>query len=318
MRKVDFLSQSPNAFIFQKESNKTTFGGVLSVIYLIIAFFIYEYISMIFGLNGNYEITSFVSEERIIDESEQGLFDESKKYNPILPMKFTLIDEYGKELSDRFIIVNYWRNKTIERNKIINKRVNDIHFDILYKCDEKNDTNKTYCDIDDKDMSTFFSLVIKYQGFYYKPQDKIPIKQLPNDMFHSYSIGFNPDIKLKKFIRWTITRYEDNNGFSKIIDIIKGNLSEIIKNNIRENNIFIGGEFEDYDTMIISKYSSYKPIKNTKLLFIFDSLTLKNRNTVLYKDYKRKEESLLECFAKDFSLWISLYKVFVFLFSKLY
>ena len=70
--------------------------------------------------------------------------------------------------------------------------------------------------------------------------------------------------------------------------------------------------------MIISKYSSYEPIENTKLLFIVDSLTLKNRNTVLYKDYKRKEESLLECFAKVFSLWISLYKVFVFLFSKLY
>ena len=44
MRKIDFLSQSPNGFIFQKESNKTTFGGALSAIYLILIFFIFLYL----------------------------------------------------------------------------------------------------------------------------------------------------------------------------------------------------------------------------------------------------------------------------------
>ena len=229
-------------------------------------------------------------------------------------MKFILLDGYGKELSDRFIIVDYLNNKTIERNKIINKRVDDIHFLILYKCDDNNETNKTYCDIDDKDKSVFFSLVIKYQGFNFFPQEKIPIIQLYNNNFHSVGHAFNPDIQLNKRIRWTITRYEDNNGLSQIFDYIKGKDSE----DIRENGIFIGGDFVDFDTVIISQYSSYTPIKNTKLLFIFDSLSLKDKNTVLYKDYKRKEKSILDCYANIFSLWISLYNVFVFLFSKLY
>ena len=45
------------------------------------------------------------------------------------------------------------KNITIERNKNIYKRANDINFDILYKCDDNNDTNKTQYDIDAKDIS---------------------------------------------------------------------------------------------------------------------------------------------------------------------
>ena len=36
MRKIDFLSNPPKTFIFQKSSNKTTFGGFLTIIYLLI------------------------------------------------------------------------------------------------------------------------------------------------------------------------------------------------------------------------------------------------------------------------------------------
>ena len=33
MRIIDFLSDSPKTFIFKKSSNKTTFGGFLTLIY---------------------------------------------------------------------------------------------------------------------------------------------------------------------------------------------------------------------------------------------------------------------------------------------
>ena len=33
MRTIDFLSIAPQTFIFQKSSNKTTFGGFLTLIY---------------------------------------------------------------------------------------------------------------------------------------------------------------------------------------------------------------------------------------------------------------------------------------------
>ena len=71
MRKLDFLSQSPNSFIFQKESNKTTFGGVLSAIYFISIFFIFLYFITIYGFSESYEITSFISEEKRIQDYEK-------------------------------------------------------------------------------------------------------------------------------------------------------------------------------------------------------------------------------------------------------
>ena len=41
-------------------------------------------------------------------------------------------------------------------------------------------------------------------------------------------------------------------------------------------------------------------------------------NLVLYKDFKRKSKSILDCYANIFSIWISLYNLFTFLFLKLY
>ena len=175
MRKLDFLSQSPNVFIFQKESNKTTFGGVFSAIYLISIFVIFLYFRAIYGYSELYEITSFISEEKRIRDEDQKKFKESLKYNPILPMKFSLKDENGKNLSDKFTIVDN-SNITFERDKIINKSVDDIHFYILYKCDDTNNTNKTTCEIEEKDKNTsIYILEMSYQGFYFSPQSEIPV-----------------------------------------------------------------------------------------------------------------------------------------------
>ena len=57
MRKLDFLSNSPKTFIFEKSSNKTTFGGFLTLIYVLLIFimsfvYIYNYL-----INDKYIIT---------------------------------------------------------------------------------------------------------------------------------------------------------------------------------------------------------------------------------------------------------------------
>ena len=43
MKKFDILSQPPRTFIFERISNKTNLGGVLTIIYLIIMIFISIY-----------------------------------------------------------------------------------------------------------------------------------------------------------------------------------------------------------------------------------------------------------------------------------
>ena len=72
MRKLDFISASPHLSIFKAGSNKTSFGGTLFLIYLIIlailaSFYIYDYTSKekyIFESN-------FIKNDTKVKESKQ-------------------------------------------------------------------------------------------------------------------------------------------------------------------------------------------------------------------------------------------------------
>ena len=55
MNSLDFFSISPNLYIFQKEENKTNFGGFLFIIYLIIMFFISLLYILEFFTNDKYD-----------------------------------------------------------------------------------------------------------------------------------------------------------------------------------------------------------------------------------------------------------------------
>ena len=54
MNKLDFLSGSPNTLIFEKNSNKTNFGGVLTMIYLIILLIIIITYMVDYAVNPKY------------------------------------------------------------------------------------------------------------------------------------------------------------------------------------------------------------------------------------------------------------------------
>ena len=51
LKKLDFLNESPQIYIFNEKSNKTLFGGVIFIIFIIIMILIsllyfYDYIKM--------------------------------------------------------------------------------------------------------------------------------------------------------------------------------------------------------------------------------------------------------------------------------
>ena len=54
MQNFDFLSTSPNIFIFRKETNKTIFGGILFLIYIIIMILISLLYILDYTLNENF------------------------------------------------------------------------------------------------------------------------------------------------------------------------------------------------------------------------------------------------------------------------
>ena len=79
------------------------------------------------------------------------------------------------------------KKKQIRRDEIIERRINDIHIVVLYKCLE----NETYCDIDEKDKRAFYQLLIYYQGFLVNPRSTIPIIKQGKNIFHNDIFNFN-------------------------------------------------------------------------------------------------------------------------------
>ena len=307
MRKIDLISQSPNNYIFQSDSNKTTFGGLLSLIYIIFALLIFLLYFTKYLMNESYEIVSFISEEKSLKTwKEVKIFEKSEKYNPILNISFQLYDYYYNNLSDRFIIYDYSRDLFIEREKFIKRRANDLHFYILYKC-----INQTDCYILPEDISPLYLLTIQYDDFSVDPQNDIPIKRIKNE-YKVEPYVFNSDIELRALFRWNIIRYENTKGLFDIFD--KKEENDII----REKDLYIGGYYQRYDTNIIIGESAYNPVENTKLMLMLDTIGLTISYNFLYEDYLRKKNSILDSFANIFSLWISSYNLLSFLFSKLY
>ena len=307
MYKIDLLSQSPNNLIFQNDYNKTLFGGLITLIYLIIALSIFLFYGAQFWLNESYQITSFVSEEKVLlDKETERKFFQSEKYNPFLNLTFSLYDNYGYNLSDRFMIYDRKTKKNIPRDTAIDKRANDIQIDILYQCIDK----RPNCEIDEKDSSSiYYILVLSYNSFFIDPQSGIPIKR--SDYKQMYYFVFNRNIKLSITSKWTIIRYENIKGF---FDIFK---KKPENDAIKEDDIYIGGKYQNFDKDIINDiYPKYK--NDTRYLMGFEISNVNMTNIILYEDYKRRKNTPLDALANVFSLWISLYNGFSFLITKLY
>ena len=80
MHPLDIISESPNLYILQKESNKTNFGGVLFLIYLILIILIVVYYILDYIENPKYIIQSF-SHFNVKSEKEK---EERKKINYLI------------------------------------------------------------------------------------------------------------------------------------------------------------------------------------------------------------------------------------------
>ena len=149
MKKFDFISVAPKTFIFQKDSNKTYVGGLLTIIFFFIVLvivysYIYEYIA-----NPKYKV-SFTYDDKFYREEELNVVYNDTRLYPELNYSITIEPE---------IIINNGNIKIITSNNdqigIGNKYINtghvpDINLKILYKC------NKTNCTLRNEDMQNSY------------------------------------------------------------------------------------------------------------------------------------------------------------------
>ncbi len=70
---IDFLSNQPRNFIFQKTSNKTNLGGILSLIYLIVFLIIAVSYFAFYALKDNYSIEYLQNEKAPTKKSSKNI-----------------------------------------------------------------------------------------------------------------------------------------------------------------------------------------------------------------------------------------------------
>ena len=243
MHSLDFLSDPPKYFIFQKGANKTNLGGILFMFYILIIIsisfvYLYDFIT-----GDKYIIESSLIEELMDIEKRNELY-EKDELNPEKNFKIELYDYDGKKLSDNFIIRDIGTEKILDRGIFFKKRVSDFGFYIEYICETEN------CSKREEDKTYFnYQVEITYQGFIIDHQSKdFPIKNDNNTTFvEVYPFLFNN--ALIRYLYWENVIYkEEIGGFSKFYADLIG----------KKNIIYDGAISLNSDSYILDdKYYGY-------------------------------------------------------------
>jgi len=300
MHSLDFLSESPKYFIFQKGANKTNLGGVLFTIYILIMMsisfgYIYDYCT------GKKYIVESSKIEDLLDNKKAKELLEKDEFNPEKNFSIILYDYYGKNLSENFRIRDFKTKEIIERGTFFKRRVSDFGFYIEYNCENENCTKR-------KEDNTYFSYFVKilYQGFRIDHQSKdSPIKNDKSLFFiKEYPFFFNNS--LMRTIYWENIRYkEEISGFSKLYYDLIG--KEIVFHagqiSLNSDSYILDNTFLGYE-----KNKTSKLLGEVNLLNILDIIT----------EYKRKKVSKLDLLANIGALSSTIYGIFIKLFSLIY
>ena len=226
MNGFDFISDSPRTLIFQKSSNKTNLGGILTFIYLIIVILIVGAYILDYYLNEKYEYSYFYKDisGNITERERIKEIDNDK--NPVVNFTIKLEDFLGNQVDEgKFFFANFIEDgggvpKSIGYNiKRLNIERKVDHFNLLVfkKCEDiKCNFTKEEIGIKRYIHISYNSQIIDHDN------DNKPIK---NETIHRYyQLNINNDNIIKSCsANWEISSYEDVKGVEKIFDYLSGN-----------------------------------------------------------------------------------------------
>ena len=293
---LDFLSSAPRSFIFQKKSNRTNFGGVLSLLYILVFLIISSFYLVSYFNEDNYLI-QYLYQEKFITEEEILKRVGSDTYNPKFNICFDIkVKAEEKEIAERFQVRRYNNIVFSEVNKSVcqNIRFTDLNWLVVYDC-----LNQTECDIDRYDLySDIVALNMEYNGFFLDHQNKTsPLYRNEEAVSHRYISYFEIYNPSRRVQTWSTVRYKEPKGFFSMFkkeednDYIglgmKSNTYSEMTTREGKKNIYISG----YDAKSRT-FHKYKVLGRIKFDIDFHH----------YDEYKRIPKSLLDTIANICSL----------------
>ena len=284
MNALDFISISPRTYIFDKKTNKTNLGGVLTFIYLIILviiifIYLYDYFH-----NATYEFSYFY--KHINREDREGL-KENNELNPVTTFRFKMRDGNSKVIDDKFVFIMIPDEGPAVITNTDTKRVDKIKPMIFYKCLKDN-----FDDICLNKISAQFELNIYYDSLAFDHEN-------PNSPVHNSTINYvqilNPRYYNLMESYWEVFNYEEKKGIiSKIYDHIFSKQNNFTSGYIQNSLLSV---VENYDFFVIDEIYLLKPIVAFKIFNKLEGIHL----------YKRKAISIWNYLANICSLGLTIY-----------
>ena len=285
MHPLDIISESPNLFIFQKESNKTNFGGFLFLIYLIIIILICIYYIIDYIEGDKYVVQSFSHFNiRSAEDEEVTRRNENINYNPNITFKLDIRNIHDKLLDDKIKLYNLRNNSFLNRNTTFKERVSYLYFYIVYECENINCSNEY------TNRSGSFFLDLEYDGFYLDHQNKYkPIIKREDNSSLIFSQTFSFDYNLSKGVKiqWRNIFYSEKKYFG---------------NDYSDSCGYIEN-YNEHSHSIISLYLNRDFNKKYQIIGI---IRFNNENN-FYTEYIRKRISEFDILANILSLISNLY-----------
>ena len=273
MHFLDFVSESPRNFIFQKEANKTNLGGVISFLYLFILIIISSGYLYDYYKNDKYEVK--YSSIRQFNINSTSIKD-NPEINPIIQFKYELYDFHHNKLSERFRLYDLNNEIFIDRDSFTKTKVSDLKVAIVYKCEDTIED----CELNEDDVSVVgYIAKLSYTGFRLLHQnDTIPLQN--NKSIFTDSHLFFYSIPLFNIYKWEVVKYKEIKGiFSRLFN-------KLINN--PEENKYIGGHIVSSNLYPIDETFIKRYIKSQTDYKILSYIFVDN-SYEKYIQYERKK-----------------------------
>ena len=293
MRILDFFSESPSIYIFQKEANKTKFGGFLfllfSVLILLISSSYIIYFLIDYGNGELYEIQSSIIKIPELSQFHYNGLTFEKEIDPrfdpnidfVLELFKTNKNKKAEKLNEKFVIKILKNNKfeKIQRNKIYNKKVSEILIGIFFQ--GSNDEYDTFFKNLKKEKVVF---VVGVEGFNFTHQNRTsPI--IKNETCSTYYFDYKKDKTILIDLYWENVIYKDKKGiYERLYDYLRNKSNEYMAGYIDYSNFYFEDQFD-----IKEEYDEDEDICLGLINFV-------NENKE-YLEYKREKKSFFDVLA---------------------
>ena len=297
MRKLDIFSQPPQIYILQQKANKTTFGGVVCILFMLFILFISLLYIFDFILNEKYEI-EYLKYYTPMQKAQKELLDSNPEYNPKISFIFDGTNYIKNNYSSNFAFYLPASKKYYENVNIVNitENVSSFHLELLYRCNGYDDNE---CSLRETDKS--ISKYQNYFGFDFGHSTFILDHSKPDPFerghisFSNYLFCFNNTVSYSLF--WKVIKYKNERTLFQFLDSWRGIKNEFIEGYIDKRYISPLPPTYRIRTAGGSWFlGKYKVIGKIQMFNLHEE----------YEEYKRKDVKFLSVLANILSLFTSI------------